>query len=311
MNIVRQMSKLKLPTLLAITDNPAVRFWIKKHLDEEFFIIDASKKHAALTVAHTTAFDFVIVDSEFEDCNAIDLARELNQILKTLTPILLITGRLKKSYLDAAKEAGVTDFLSNQLDPEELQTRIATIRKGHSLREKTQFASSALSQQKRDRSGTYLKNRVLVQSQALKILKEAKKEGVPITALILQIDHFDELQTRFENLIAEKILIPLADLISRLLKKTDHLIPSTEGRFVILMTSATVENGRALAEKMKKEIHTQISIPNESGPLHLTASIVVSSLEGTETDFNRMVDSSVKSLKKAQDLIISIDTESP
>lgn len=305
------MSKLKLPTLLAVTDNPAVRFWIKKHLDEEFFIIDAPKKHTALTVAHTTAFDFVIIDSEFEDCDAIELSRELNQILKTLTPILLITGRLKKSYLDAAKEAGITDFLSNQLDPEELQTRIGTIRKGHSLREKTQDASSALSQQRAGRSGAYLKNRVLVQSQALKVLKEAKKEGVPITALILQIDRFKELQTHFGDSIAEKVLLPFSDLISRILKKTDHLIPSTEGRFIVLMTSATPENGRALAEKIKKEIHSQISIPTESGPLQLTASIVVSSLEGTESDFNRMVDSSVKSLKKAQDLIISIDTESP
>lgn len=144
------MTHIKLPTLLAITNNPSVRFWIKKHLDEDFFIIDASEKRAALAVAQTASLDFIILDSEFEDCDALDLCRELKQILRSLTPILLMTGRLKRSFLDTAMEAGVTDFLNNRLDPEELQIRIATIRKAQALREKTQEASNALSPKKKE-----------------------------------------------------------------------------------------------------------------------------------------------------------------
>lgn len=304
------MNNLKLPTLLAVTDDASVRFWIKKQLDEDFFIVDALKKYSALSAAQTTSFDFIIVDSELEDCDALELCRELKQILRTLTPILLITGRLKRSYLDAAKEAGVTDFLNNLLDPEELRMRIQTIRKSHSLREKTQDISNALAPKSEDLSSVTLKNRVLIDNQAINALKEAKKEGVPIAALMIRIDRFDELQNRIGNGMKQQIIKPFADLTQPLLSSTDFLVPSSEGRFIILMKNKTPEQGRALAERIKNDLSKQ-SFQTEEGPLRMTVSIVVSSLEANEIDFNRMVDSSFKALKKAQDLIISIDKETP
>ncbi len=304
------MNNLKLPTLLAVTDDAAVRFWVKKQLDEEFFIVDAPKKHSALSAAQTTSFDFIIVDSELEDCDALELCRELKQILRTLTPILLITGRLKRSYLDAAKEAGVTDFLNNQLDPEELRMRIQTIRKSHSLREKTQDISNALAPKSDDPSSGTLKNRVLIHNQAIHALKQAKKEGVPVAALMIRIDRFDELQNRIGNGMQQQVIKPFTDLTQPLLSSTDFLVPSSEGRLIILMKNKTPEQGRALAERIKNDLSRQ-SFQTEEGPLHLTVSIVVSSLEANEIEFNRMVDSSFKALKKAQDLIISIDKETP
>ena len=302
------MNQLKLPTLLAVTDNPAVRFWIKKHLDEDFFIVDASKKHTAITSAQTTAFDFIVVDSEFEDCDALELCSELKQILRTLTPILLITGRLKRSYLSAAKKAGVTDFLNNQLDPEELKSRVDAIRKGYSLREKTQDASSALSQKLKAQSLPQLKHRVTPHNQALKVLKEAKKEGVPITALMIRIDRFNELQNAIGALISDQIIAPLKNLLQHALSKTDSLIPSAEDRFLVILKNTTSENGRVLAERMRKEI-LNTTFKTENGPVKLTVSITVSSLEGTTSDFNRMVGSSLKALETVQDQIISIEKE--
>ncbi len=296
------MSKLKLPTLLCITDNPSVRFWIKKHLDDQFFIIDASKRGAAIAAAESASLDFIIVDSELEDCDAIELCAELKQILRSLSPILLITGRLKRSFLDAAMEAGVTDFLNNQLDPEELEMRIATIRKGQHLREKTQNLSGTLTQKREDYSSDYLKKRVLLHNQALNVLKEAKREGVPITALIIRIDHFDELQSRIGFTLSEEILSPFAELLQKFLGKTNLLIPSGEGRFIALLKHATPEKARIVAEEIRKGV-AKTPVKNEK----LTVSIAVSSLEGTETDFNRMVDSSFKALKTAQDHIISLD----
>jgi PleD family two-component response regulator len=170
------MNRLRLPTLLSVTDNASIRHWIKKHLDDQFFIIDASKKKKALEVAKTSALDFIILDADFEDCDVLELCAEMKQILRTLTPILLITGRLKKSFLDAALEAGVTDFLSNQLSLEELEARIAVIRKTHSLREKTQEASIALPKPIEELPSSRLKNRVRIQKEALKIVKKGKKE---------------------------------------------------------------------------------------------------------------------------------------
>lgn len=133
------MSKpITLPTLLIVTDNPSIRFWVKKQLNEEFFILNAESAQEALD-ALNARLDFIIVDAAFEKCAALDLCKQLSQLTqKWIVPILLVTGRLKKSFRDRAIEAGVTDFLSDQLDVEELKMRIAQGRKTASARQKTE-----------------------------------------------------------------------------------------------------------------------------------------------------------------------------
>ncbi len=127
---------MKLPTLLLVTNNSVVRIWMKQNTEKEFHIINAAKKEDAVETAKTARLDFVIVDAEFE--NYLALISELNRILRTLTPILLITGSLKKDFIDAALAAGVSDFLTTPLNKEELDLKIQAIRKAYVVRDKTQ-----------------------------------------------------------------------------------------------------------------------------------------------------------------------------
>jgi len=128
--------QLKLPTLLVVSEDPTVRFWVKKHFDEKFFIIQAEKKEEAIS-AISAALDFIIIDDAIESYNPLELCETLHILTqKNLTPILLITGKLKKAYRDEAKKHGITNFLSDQLEIEELQARIDEGLKGASIRQK-------------------------------------------------------------------------------------------------------------------------------------------------------------------------------
>jgi DNA-binding response OmpR family regulator len=132
---------------------------VKKHLDDQFFVIAAESKQEALD-ALNARLDFIIVDSEFEDCDALDLCKELSKLTqKGIVPILLVTGRLKKSYRERAIESGVTDFLSDQLDLEELTIRIAEGRKTAAARQKTEDLGLAIKVPKTPQSSSYLKNK--------------------------------------------------------------------------------------------------------------------------------------------------------
>lgn len=134
--------RLFLPTLLLVTNNPSIRHWIKKHLDDQFFILEAKEAPQVMEAIRTSPLDLILLDTELE--GVLDLCKEMRKALyRTLTPILLITGRLKKSFREKALEAGVTDFLSNQLDLEELQMRIAAAKRAQELREKTSGLSQS------------------------------------------------------------------------------------------------------------------------------------------------------------------------
>lgn len=125
-----------LPPLLLITENPSVRYFFKKHLESQFTLIEASREHTALQELCTSPLEVVVLDSHLESCDALELACKLRN-RNLLVPILLITGRLKKSFRDQALDAGVTDFLQEQLDLEEFETRIAILRKASESRKKT------------------------------------------------------------------------------------------------------------------------------------------------------------------------------
>jgi diguanylate cyclase (GGDEF)-like protein len=303
------MDHLKLPTLLMVSETPSVRFWIKKHLSEQFFIIDTPDFKAALEAAKNSRLDFIIIDSDFENCNPLKLSAELRKTLDPFIPILLITGRLKKSFLDAALEAGVTDFLNNQLDSEELHLRIATGRKAQSLRDKTSELSFAIAKKKDTLSSDYLKSKFFLHDQTLRWIANAKKKNIALMALFIRIDHFEEIQTKIGYLVSAETLLPLSNLLSDLLKKSDLLIPMSEGRFIILLQNTTSEEAKNLAEKCRAKV-AETPFNTKNGPVHLSISMTLSSLQATEGAFNRIVDLSVQALKEADavaNLILPIE----
>lgn len=293
------MSKgILLPTLLVVTDSPTIRFWVKKHLDEEFFILIAEKRSEAKG-ALSSRLDFIIVDAALEDCDALDLCKEL-RAQEQLVPIFLISGRLKKSFRDRAYQSGVTEFLSDQLDIDELQARIETGRKAASVREKTTDLGLSIRGAPAAAGGS-LKNKVVLNEQGLKLLADAKEENVPVTLLFIQIDHFQEWEVK------EEIFQNLSDFIQNLLRPKDGLIPYAEGRILLLLYNTPFDLAKKVAERLKDKICSH----SFSAIRKLTVSIVVSSFEGSEKSFQKILDAATKSLKThfETNLIISFDEE--
>lgn len=295
----------RLPTLLVVADNPSVRFWVKKHLDDQFFIISAERRQGALE-ALDARLDFIIVDSAFEDCDALELCKELSrQTQKYLVPILLITGRLKKSYRDRALESGVTDFLSDQLDADELETRIATGLKAASVRQKTEDLGLSIKLPQIP-SNASLKKKVLLNDPALRFLAKAKKEKKPIALLFLRIDEWDKMELQSE------ILPSFTKFIQRFLREGDLLLPSLENGSILFLSNTTADGARTIAEILRVQIQ-KIPFATSKGPQHLTVSIAISSLETSEKGVDRMIHSAAKLLQTHPEtnLILSLDQEAP
>jgi len=182
------MTHFQLPTLLLISDHAPIRFWIKKQLDNQCFIIVAQKKEKALGIAIHTLLDLVILDSDLEE--PLELCKQIRKTNPTL-PIFLITGRLKKSYREAAIEAGVTDFLSEQLNVEELQMKINTAFKSAEVRKKIEQLS--LKGENIDISSTQKK--YTPQNESENLWQRAKKKQTELA--IFDLGHmpiFNQLQ---------------------------------------------------------------------------------------------------------------------
>lgn len=290
------MSKpLRLPTLLVVAENPSVRFWVKKHLDEQFFILTAQTRQEAIQ-ALNARLDFIIVDASLEQGDALDLCNDLSKMTQRgMVPILLITGRLKKSFRDKAIALGVTDFLSDQLDAEELMMRIDAGQKAACMRQKTEDLSAKIKPPSLSGASS-LKKRFVLTDQALRQFAAAKEQEKPVALLLIRIDQTEE--------------VPFSPFVSRYLREKDVLIPSTEGNWVILLFDMTVEKARSFAERLREGVQEH-RFETAEGAKQITISIALSSLEASEKGFHQMIDAAAKSLKTHSEtnLILSLDQE--
>lgn len=279
------MSKaLRLPTILVVTENPSVRFWVKKHLDESFFVLTAESKQEALD-AMNTRLDFLIVDSSLEETDALELCGLLSKETKKSVPIFLITGSLKKSYRDQARKLGVSEFLSDQLDENELKSSIESGKKAAAVRQKTE--DFALSIPTTIVTSTSLKNKFVLDAAGLRFLAKAKREKTPTALLLLRGDQKE----------------PLAPFVATLIRSQDLLLPAAEGNLILLLSNVDQELAKQMAEQIREQIQKQ---------LHLSVSIAVTALEASEKGFHKMLASAGKSLKahSESNLIITLDQES-
>ena len=298
--------RLKLPVLLIIADNPSVRFWIKKNLEDQFFILEAHTASSALEAVKNSPIDCIILDSRFEESDPFSLCKAIRTSLHNqYTPLLLITGKLKKSFRDEALEAGATDFISDQLDLEEIETRIAIGKKTTSIRQKTSELSTAFQKTKQSASSELLKEKFLLHDQILRALSRAQKEKIPVALLVIRPDGFSNPPPR-------EVIESLSHFICDLLRSEDLLVPSTEGRILILLHDMKSAESRLFAEKLKKEVAAH-SFPIKEASSRLTISLALSTFDGTENSFNRMVSAAIKALHQTQsmkNLIISLDPSS-
>jgi GGDEF domain-containing protein len=107
------------------------------------------------------------------------------------------------------------------------------------------------------------------------------------------------MQSKLGYLLADEILLPLSAVLNRCLKPHDLLIPSSEGRFILLLYNTGPEEAKSFAELLRSEAQRH-RFKTKNGEFHLTVSIVYSSIRATESAFNKTIDAAIKTLSQEQ-----------
>ncbi|EKE04461.1 MAG: hypothetical protein ACD_20C00070G0001 [uncultured bacterium] len=111
------------PVLLIVTQDLPTKLFIRHNLEEKYHILEKTTFEETLQAVESTKIDIVIVDDKIQ--NAIDLCFQMKKRKRLFTtPIILITGSLKKAYKEKAVKAGVFDCLLTPLKDEELLSLI-------------------------------------------------------------------------------------------------------------------------------------------------------------------------------------------
>lgn len=117
---------------IIVDDNVHMRMLLRSLLNSAGIkdISEAGNGAAAITLMRERKCDLVLSDMAMSPMDGIDFTRDIRnseQSPNPFVPIIMITGHTEKNRVEAARDAGVTEFLAKPITAQNLFARIAEI----------------------------------------------------------------------------------------------------------------------------------------------------------------------------------------
>ncbi|KGM42674.1 hypothetical protein JY97_12255 [Alkalispirochaeta odontotermitis] len=239
------------------------------------------------------SFDLIFVDYALPSGNALDFIAGMEE--KQLeTPVVVITGKGDEMIASQVIQRGAYDYLPKSRISQKSLTRIIhnTMEK---FRMKTEIkqAMDKMAELSTKDELTDLYNRRYFMEAAEREIAGAARYGQSLSLLMLDIDHFKEINDNHGHPAGDEVLKHTARLLQNSIRKCDVACRYGGEEFAVIMPNTPLANARIFCERLRKK-HEDSKVSYDSTKIRLTVSIGLA-----EYIFN--VDNSVAHLIKRAD----------
>jgi diguanylate cyclase (GGDEF)-like protein len=155
-------------------------------------------------------------------------------------------GKQKIQNRDRQRRQNAQQAASNKRKQEELEKNLAALQI-----EKSEYEKSS-----KEDPLTGCLNRAGFSSILLREQENLSKNGCPVSFVMLDIDHFKEVNDTYGHSVGDEVLVNLTRLIRDKIRNTDALVRWGGEEFVILCGDTPIQNAQFLAEKLRHAIET-------------------------------------------------------
>jgi diguanylate cyclase (GGDEF)-like protein len=275
--LIRLMAKAK---ILLIEDSKAQADVTRAFLEKSGYeVVWANDGISGIKAVKSTFFDVILLDLVLPDMNGNEICRwlKLNNDTKGIPTIMLTV----KSSLDdkvSSLEAGADEYLAKPYNEVELNVTIyAALR--------TKALQDELKQKNKQMEGLLTKVEVLAITDPLtglynrryfdnilkKELTERKRYGQSVTCLMMDIDHFKQVNDTYGHEAGDFVLKDIAALLKTHLREVDTIARWGGEEFTVMMPHTDINGAFLPASRILKTIadKTFDKIPDA----HITVSI--------------------------------------
>ncbi|MGH9169837.1 MAG: diguanylate cyclase [Acidimicrobiales bacterium] len=128
--------------------------------------------------------------------------------------------------------------------------------------------------------------------------REARQMGSPLSAMMLDIDHFKDVNDRYGHASGDDVIRVVANRVSRVIGAGD-IVGRYGGEEFALVVQAPGDNAAELAERLRRVI-SETPIATASGPVPVTASVGVAEMAGRDADLGRLLQRTDAALYEAK-----------
>ncbi len=264
----------------------------------------------ATTVAETAALaqagdcDLVFASLDLKNEDGLHICPQLRTHEATRQlPILLIGSDAEMTKISKGLDLGANDYLVRPIDENELiaRTRTQLRHKRHYDRLRKNYEDSLALSLVDPMTGAY--NRRFLDAHLPKLLARSRTSMKPLSALMVDIDHFKKVNDNYGHDSGDAVLISVAGSIINSLRPTDLVVRMGGEEFAVIMPETDMKTALSIAERLRQRIEKlSISVKNNSQNINVTASMGVACIrEEDESNVQQLLKHADEGLYKAKE----------
>jgi len=265
------------PILIA-EDDPVSRLLLVKTLVRAGYEVAAVKNgREALESFSKKFYPIVLTDWMMPEMDGLQLCNAIRENISAgYVFIFLLTARDSTDDMVAGLEAGADDYLTKPFNRAELIARLKTATRILDLEKSLKDANEEIRILSITDPLTRCYNRTFMDEQLPKELKRAIRYNHPISLVMVDIDHFKNVNDTYGHQAGDKVLKELVRSIDQSIRSDVDWVARYGGEeFLVVFPETDFKRAEVLAERLRRAI-SQKTVQFKEEEIRITASFGVS-----------------------------------
>jgi diguanylate cyclase (GGDEF)-like protein len=286
-------------TVLVADDSRLIRAVVCEQLGSAgFAVLEAADGEQALTVCRRELPDVVLLDIDMprhdghQVLTALRAAEETSHI-----PVVFLTGRVRVADAVEGLRLGAHDYLRKPVDGQELIARVSAALRLKRVEDQLRRRNEELAEMSRRDVLTGLYNRRHLGELMAAIAHGPEHPLGSTTVIIVDIDHFKQINDRYGHAVGDQILRAVAELLRN---AAGHVVGRWGGEeFLVVAPGVDLSYGSALAERLRAAVEAAVLYAPDGQPLRVTVSVGCAAGAGDPDQLVHLADRVMYEAKRA------------
>jgi diguanylate cyclase (GGDEF)-like protein len=241
------------PLVLVVDDDEDIRFLITHVLERRGCrVLQAADASTALTMCDPNELDLALVDIGLPGMDGLDLLRTINEhLVDQHVPVVLVTARALASDVATGLGLGASDYLRKPFETSELIARVEAALKIKRLQDQLREQNRELARLTMTDALTGAFNRRHLDEGIEAVCRAAQRYGDPVGVLMIDIDHFKQVNDRHGHQAGDQVLKAVAERLKGCLRVGDTVGRWGGDEFLVLLPRTDGPGALALAERLR------------------------------------------------------------
>lgn len=254
-----------------------------------YSVTTANDPFKAIAACKVRTPDMIILDLHMPLMGGMDVFERLRTENRTENvPIIFLGNKDRPIPVFKTDEPQSEDILFKPFEPNELLSRVRSLLKMKALKDELRRKESELSELSLTDSLTSLRT-IRYLNEFLKTgLKQAKRYNVPLSVVVLEIDHSRELVRNIGQEAADEVMAQMSEMVAKQMRDSDITVRSGNFEITVALTATDVNGAIEVAERLRSRI-SQTSFAGGDMEFSITVSVGICQYSKSMDDDGKML----------------------